>query len=226
MKVVIGICSECYGRVVIELPDVPSILPQPKCECCPATFSQEWPTVKMVPPPKPRPPKKDKLKKPRKPAVKWTTALLLEALLLRGEGKTMKEIGVHYGVGPERARQIIAKANRYAFHGRFDRAAKLFSAATITTIQLLNEKDHFEQNPDALPLVPEAPKPKRILNVWNDEAYRVLLELKRSGMTTQELASHYTVSVNTMRKKIYTAKCLEEWRAMQAEKEARHGIHH
>lgn len=49
---------------------------------------------------------------------KWTPLRLAQALRLRREGLTLQELGEHYGVGRERARQVIAKAERMDQAGR------------------------------------------------------------------------------------------------------------
>lgn len=67
-----------------------------------------------------------------------------------------------------------------------------------------------------LSLAPIEQQPKKPLNRWDDEGFSAVLKLKRQGMTTEELAKHYGLAISTMRKRIYTAKCLEEYRASKA----------
>lgn len=51
---------------------------------------------------------------------RWTSTQLREALAMRRSGKTMREIGAHFGLSPSRAQQVITKAERWERRGEPD----------------------------------------------------------------------------------------------------------
>lgn len=46
------------------------------------------------------------------PKKRWTPAMMRAVLKLRAQGLTLAQIGERYGVGPERARQILFLAGK------------------------------------------------------------------------------------------------------------------